>query len=166
MGYDFSFIDRKDTDCLKFDFTRERGHRDDCLSYWVADMDFKTAPEILESVHERVNHGIFGYTNIKDHYYETVAPWMKRHHGYEVRRKWLIETPGPDATYLLWIDCSALPYDDVELNRRIVEDANLWLDPGNIFGREGEMFQRINVATSREYLEKGLKALVENLLKP
>ena len=72
----------------------------------------------------------------------------------------------PDATYLLWIDCSALPYDDVELNRRIVEDANLWLDPGNIFGREGEMFQRINVATSREYLEKGLKALVENLLKP
>ena len=77
MGYDFSFIDRKDTDCLKFDFTRERGHRDDCLSYWVADMDFKTAPEILESVHERVNHGIFGYTNIKDHYYETVAAWMK-----------------------------------------------------------------------------------------
>ena len=67
MGYDFSFIDRKGTDCLKFDFTRERGHRDDCLSYWVADMDFKTAPEILESVHERVNHGIFGYTNIKDH---------------------------------------------------------------------------------------------------
>lgn len=52
------------------------------------------------------------------------------------------------------------------MNRRIVEDANLWLDPGNIFGREGEMFQRINVATSREYLEKGLKALVENLLKP
>lgn len=77
-------------------------------------MDFKTASEILESVHERVNHGIFGYTNIKDHY----------------------------------------------------EDANLWLDPGNIFGRVGEMFQRINVATSREYLEKGLKALVENLLKP
>lgn len=55
---------------------------------------------------------------------------------------------------------------DLELNRRIVEDANLWLDPGNIFGREGEMFQRINAATSREYLEKGLKALVENLLKP
>ena len=69
----------------------------------------------------------------------------------------------PEATYLLWIDCSSLCYDDAELNRRIKQDANLWLDPGNIFGAEGKMFQRINVATSREYLQRGLERFVEIL---
>lgn len=86
MSYDFSFVNRKNTDSLKFDFTKERGHKEDCLSYWVADMDFKTAPEILEALHERVDHGVFGYTNIKSHYFEAVSAWMKNHHQYEVKR--------------------------------------------------------------------------------
>ena len=392
MAYDFSKVERKNTDCLKFDFAVERGHKADCLSYWVADMDFKTAPEILEALHKRVEHGVFGYTAIKPHYVEAVRNWVKTHHNYDIKSEWLIETPGvvfaiaaavrafsdkgdgvliqspvyypfsntiknlerklvssplvwkkdengfgswqidfddfeqkikqenvklfslcnphnpggrvwtkteleriadiciknsvivfsdeihsdfvwepnrhtvfasiskeaeaitvtatspsktfnlaglqvsnifisditlrhkfmlernrtgydepnilgltaceasytsgdawlkecknyifenlcfasdflnssglplkaavPEGTYLLWVDCSALPFDDAELNRRLTENGNLWLDPGNIFGKEGEMFQRINVATSREYLEKGLRSFVESL---
>ncbi len=391
--YDFSSQNRYNTDCLKFDFTLERGHKSNCLSYWVADMDFKTAPEILDAIHLRTDHGIFGYTNIKPHYFEAVAGWIKTAHNYNVKREWLVETPGvvyalataikaltepkdgviflspvyypfsmavknagrrlvssslkwqknsggdgrfhidfedfehqvktqkvklflfcnphnpggvcwskdelsrlaeiclkykvivfsdeihsdfiwsgnkhtvfaslspeieditvtatapsktfnlaglqvsnifisnkklrekfkkekyntgydepnvlgltaceaaytkgkpwlneckaflesnlefaadfinqngkglihaakPQATYLLWVDCSGLPFDDQEQNRRITQ-ANLWLDPGNIFGHEGENFQRINVATSREYLEKGLKAFIHALI--
>lgn len=79
--------------------------------------------------------------------------------------KGLIHATKPEATYLLWIDCTSLPFDDEEQNRRITEEANLWLDPGNIFGKEGQGFQRINVATSREYLEKGLEAFVRVLTK-
>ncbi len=392
--YNFESEDRYNTDCIKFDFTRERNHREDCLSYWVADMDFKTAPEIVEDLHRRVEHGIFGYTNIKPHYFEAVRNWLREQHGYGVERAELVETPGvvfaivtairaftgegesvltltpvyypftnsirntrrklvssaliwkrntetgdgkyeidfvdfenkiadnnvklfllcnphnpggrswtreelsmmadicsrhnvivfsdeihadfvwkpnihtvfatvspeaeqisvtatspsktfnlaglqvsnifiknrdlfkkykternntgydepsalgltacesaytrglewhkacrghiesnlefaveyinrnsggllhaakPEATYLLWVDCSALPFDDAEQNRRITEDGNLWLDPGNVFGTDGENFQRINVATGREYLEKGLAAFVRAL---
>lgn len=391
--YDFTAQNRYNTDCLKFDFTQERGHKADCLSYWVADMDFKTAPEILDALHQRVEHGIFGYTNIKQHYFDAVSNWIKTTQNYDVKREWLVETPGvvfalataikaltepedgviflspvyypfsmtvknagrklvssslkwqkqsnddgrfeidfkdfehqiktknvklfllcnphnpggicwskdelsrlaeiclkynvlvfsdeihsdfvwsgcshtvfaslspeaenitvtatapsktfnlaglqvsnifiankklrekfkaerfntgydepnilgltaceaaytkgqnwlkeckayiqsnleyaagyinkngkglihaarPQATYLLWVDCSNLPYDDKEQNRRLLE-ANLWLDPGNIFGKEGENFQRINAATSREYLQKGLEAFVKALI--
>ena len=94
MSYDFVFVDRKNTDCLKFDFAKERGYKEDCLSYWVADMDFKTAPEILSAIHNRVEHGIFGYTGYKDHYFEAVAQWIKNNHSYDVKREWLVETPG------------------------------------------------------------------------
>ena len=94
MEYDFSRVERRGTDCLKFDFAHERGKRKDCLSYWVADMDFKTAPEVLDELHKRVDHGVFGYTNIKRPYFDAVARWQKAHFGYEVRREWMVETPG------------------------------------------------------------------------
>ena len=94
MEYDFTRVDRRGTDCLKFDFASERGKREGCLSYWVADMDFKTAPEVLDALHKRVDHGVFGYTNIKRPYFDAVARWQKEHFGYEVRREWLVETPG------------------------------------------------------------------------
>lgn len=94
MEYDFSRVERRGTDCLKFDFAPERGKRKDCLSYWVADMDFKTAPEVLDELHKRVDHGIFGYTNIKRPYFDAVAKWQSEHFGYEVRREWMVETPG------------------------------------------------------------------------
>lgn len=94
MEYDFSRVERRGTDCLKFDFAPERGKREDCLSYWVADMDFKTAPEVLDELHKRVDHGIFGYTNIKRPYFDAVASWQSEHFGYEVRREWMVETPG------------------------------------------------------------------------
>ena len=95
MAYDFDTpVDRYGTDCIKFDFAVERGHPMDSLSYWVADMDFKTAPEILDALKARIDHGIFGYTNIKAHYFDAVRLWVKKHYNYTVHRPWLIETPG------------------------------------------------------------------------
>lgn len=93
--YDFDTpVDRYGTDCIKFDFAVERKHPIDTLSYWVADMDFRTAPEILDALRARIDHGIFGYTNIKPHYFEAVRLWMLRHYDYAVERRWLVETPG------------------------------------------------------------------------
>ena len=49
MEYDFNKVtDRRGTNCLKYDFAKERGKREDVLPLWVADMDFQTAPCILE----------------------------------------------------------------------------------------------------------------------
>ncbi len=95
MTYDFDTItDRKDTDCLKYDFTSERHVPEDVHSYWIADMDFPTAPAITEAIIKRAQHGIFGYTDVKNHYYEAVASWYTTRFGYTPARSSLVVTPG------------------------------------------------------------------------
>ncbi len=95
MKYDFDqIIDRKNTNSLKYDFARERGMREDALPLWVADMDFQTAPEILERLHHAVDHGIFGYTESKEPYFNAIKHWLETYHHWEVKRNWLIKTPG------------------------------------------------------------------------
>lgn len=95
MRYDFDkIIDRNGTDCLKYDFKAERGLPEDVLSMWVADMDFETAPEILDALHTRTNHGIFGYTNTKADFAGIVCDWFEKHYGYRYSEKWMVKTPG------------------------------------------------------------------------
>ncbi len=87
-------IDRKNTDCLKYDFAARRGRPADVLPLWVADMDFRTSSRILDAIAERTAHGIFGYTETGEQYFEAVAGWLMRHHQMEVRPEWLVKTPG------------------------------------------------------------------------
>ena len=95
MTYDFdSVIDRHGTACLKFDFAEERHRPADALSYWVADMDFPTAPEVIDALSARVANGIFGYTDVKPPYFEAVQAWYRGQFGYTVQRPWLVVTPG------------------------------------------------------------------------
>ena len=88
------YIERHGTDCLKFDFAARRGYPEDVLSLWVADMDFKTSSYIEDAVIERTRHGIFGYTETGEAYFNAVASWMKKHHDWDVKINWLIKTPG------------------------------------------------------------------------
>lgn len=89
-----TIIDRKNTDCLKYDFAKRRGMPEDVLPLWVADMDFKTSSYVEDALAERARHGIFGYSESQTPYFEIVRDWMKRHHGWEVKEPWLIKTPG------------------------------------------------------------------------
>lgn len=95
MKFDFDTVEnRYGTNCLKYDFALERGKNKDILPLWVADMDFKTAPAILEKLEQVVKHGIFGYSEGKEDYFLAVSRWYKEHFEWEVRRNWLIRTPG------------------------------------------------------------------------
>lgn len=87
-------IERKNTDCLKYDFSEKRGMPKDILPFWVADMDFKVSSYIEDALIERVRHGIFGYSEVQTPYFETVRDWMKKHHNWEPQEKWLLKTPG------------------------------------------------------------------------
>ena len=87
-------VERRDTDCLKFDFAERRGRPKDILPLWVADMDFPTSRRILNAIHQRVEHGIFGYTESRESYFEAVSDWLATKHGWEVKRQWLVKTPG------------------------------------------------------------------------
>ena len=87
-------IDRKNTSCIKYDFTVQRGKPEGILPLWVADMDFKAPQPVLDALKDRVEHGIFGYSEGKEEYFEAVQDWMNRRHGWSVERKWLVKTPG------------------------------------------------------------------------
>lgn len=87
-------IDRRGTDCLKYDFAVKRGKPADVLPLWVADMDFKTSSYVEDALIARSRQGIFGYTESTEDYFEALAGWMKRHHSWEIREEWLIKTPG------------------------------------------------------------------------
>ncbi|MGN0484452.1 MAG: MalY/PatB family protein [Lachnospiraceae bacterium] len=89
-----SIIDRKDTNCLKYDFAVRRGMPEDVLPLWVADMDFKTSSYVQEALHKVVEHGIYGYSEVQQDYFEALSNWMKAHHDWEVCERWLIKTPG------------------------------------------------------------------------
>lgn len=89
-----SVIERKNTDCLKYDFAKRRGRPEGVLPLWVADMDFRTSEKILDAIEARVRHGIFGYTESRESYFEAVAGWMRKKHGWEVQESWLVKTPG------------------------------------------------------------------------
>lgn len=86
-------ISRANTDSIKYDFAIEFGKKEDVIPLWVADMDFKTSERILEEIQKRVAHGIFGYTETKNSYFEAVANWMKEKHHWEVQPEWLVKTP-------------------------------------------------------------------------
>ena len=95
VTYDFDeVIDRRNTDCLKYDFAVQRGRPKDVLPFWVADMDFSIAQEIEDALVKRCQHGIFGYSEATDGYFAALQNWYLKHFNWQVQRPWLIKTPG------------------------------------------------------------------------
>jgi cystathionine beta-lyase len=95
MRYDFDLItDRKNTNSLKYDFAAERGMPAGVIPMWVADMDFPTPPEVIADIESAVKHGIFGYTEAKDDYYDAVIDWFGSRFGYAVKKDEIVKTPG------------------------------------------------------------------------
>lgn len=89
-----TIINRKNSHSLKYDFAAERGKKENILPLWVADMDFKVAPEITEALEKGIRHGIYGYSESKTDYFKAVQKWFLEKHNYEVKEEWMIKTPG------------------------------------------------------------------------
>lgn len=68
---------------------------------WVADMDFRTAPPVVEALKKRVEHGIFGYVCVLDAYYEAVVNWFARRHAWRMEKSGLFIPPVLCRQYLL-----------------------------------------------------------------
>ena len=95
MKYDFNkIINRNNTKSLKYDFAKERNMPEDLLPLWVADMDFQTSPEIIEALNKAVSHGIYGYSEGKEEYFDAVYNWYNDNFNWQVKKEWLIKTPG------------------------------------------------------------------------
>lgn len=110
MKYDFDEqISRRGTDSYKWD-SAESEH---VLPMWVADMDFHTAPAIVDALRRRIEHGIFGYTRVPDSYYEAVTGWFARRHDWAIDREWIIYTSGVVPAVSATIKALTVPGDKV-----------------------------------------------------
>ena len=95
MSYNFNKItDRRNTGAVKIDLAVARGKPADVLSLWVADMDFPTSPVILEALHKKIDHGIFGYSCPDEAFHNALAAWMKNEHNFTFDRREMVSTPG------------------------------------------------------------------------
>ncbi len=95
MAFDFDkVVDRRGTNCLKYDFALERGKHEGILPFWVADMDFETAPAVVERLQKTVAGGIYGYTDTKEDYDQAIINWYEKYFHWSPKREWLIKTPG------------------------------------------------------------------------
>jgi len=95
VNYNFDeIIDRKNTNSLKYDFIKERGMPEGILPLWVADIDFKIPPDAMFEILERTNHGIFGYSDPKEDYFQAVQNWFFNGFGYNSNPEWIVITPG------------------------------------------------------------------------
>lgn len=109
MKYDFDkTIDRRATNSYKWDSAPEG-----VLPMWVADMDFRTAPAIIDALQKRVAHGIFGYTRVPDAYYDAVTSWFSRRHGWNIDRELIIYTSGVVPAVSAVIKALTVPGDKV-----------------------------------------------------
>jgi len=90
MQYNFDeVIDRRGTNSVKWDLCAP-----DVLPMWVADMDFRTAPVIAQSLQKTISTGIYGYSLIPDAFYEAIISWWIKQHNFTIQKEWLLATTG------------------------------------------------------------------------
>jgi cystathionine beta-lyase len=114
MKYNFDkIIDRRNTECIKWDMLEEVFGDKDVMPMWVADMDFEVAKPISDAIKKRVEHSIYGYSTKGSGYYDAIINWMKKRHNWDVKKEWISYTPGivPALSYI--VRTFAQPGDEV-----------------------------------------------------
>ena len=110
MKYNFDeIIPRRNTNSYKWDTAVS----DSILPFWVADMDFRTAPPVIKALEKRVQHGIFGYTKVPQAYYDAVTGWFERHHNFTYLKEWTLYTTGVVPALSAIIKALTVPGDKV-----------------------------------------------------
>jgi cystathionine beta-lyase len=87
-------VAREGTDCIKYDRRLETFGSKDIIPMWVADMDFKCPDFVLDSIHKRIEHEIFGYSYRPAEYYLSIINWIKIRHNWKVEKEWISFCPG------------------------------------------------------------------------
>lgn len=82
-------IERRNTNCMKWDGMQPIYGSDDLLPLWVADMDFRPPQQVIDALREKVDHGIFGYTLISEQAKDSVVQWVQNRHDWSIKKDWL-----------------------------------------------------------------------------
>lgn len=110
------YIERKDTDSVKWDGLESTFGSDGLLPLWVADMDFRVDEKIRKAVSEYMDRGIYGYYAVPDSYYEAFIDWEQEEHGLKVERDWIRYSPGVVSGFNFALQVLTEPGDAVIVN--------------------------------------------------
>ena len=119
MKYNFDqVIDRRGTNCVKWDeeppvSSHLAPRTSNLVSMWIADMDFAVCPAIIDALKKRLEHPVFGYTEVPQSYYDAVKEWNQRRHNWTVERQHIIYTSGVVPAISACIKAVTLPGDKV-----------------------------------------------------
>jgi cystathionine beta-lyase len=95
LSFDFdTVIPREQTASVKWDGRGNYFGTKDVLPMWVADMDFAVPEAVSRAVQARAGHPVFGYTLATDSVYEALIDWLKKRHGWDIQKEWIIFSPG------------------------------------------------------------------------
>ena len=83
------YVDRRNTNCNKWDGQQKMFGEEGLHAMWVADMDFRVPECVVSAIREYVESGVYGYYKIPDAYYQAFIDWEREHHGYEVKKEWI-----------------------------------------------------------------------------
>ena len=106
-------INRRGTKSLKYDFAAARGMPENALPLWLADMDFRAPEGVREALNARIEHGIFGYTEVDPNYIQAVQDWFDTHFGWRPAAESLVVTPGVVFALAMAIRAYSRPGDGI-----------------------------------------------------
>ena len=126
-------VERRGTHCEKWDGLKRYFGRDDLIAMWVADMDFRTVPEVVEALTERAKHAIYGYTENGEDERQAEADWLLRRHGLTIKTDWILYSPGVVDSLFFCVDALTGPDDAVLIQPPVYGP---FYRAANLFGRK------------------------------
>ncbi|PNR97846.1 cystathionine beta-lyase [Petrotoga mexicana DSM 14811] len=158
MKYNFDeIVDRKPTESVKWNGVKKLYGRDDVIPMWVADMDFKSPPDVIEALKKRAEHGIFGYPMLDDYYFDPFINWIETRHGSEVKKEWIVTTDGVVDALKVAILAYSKPGDNVVIQTPVYYPFyNIIKSNGRMIIKNSLKFENRNYSMDFDDLEKKL----------
>ena len=157
-------VERRGTHSLKYDFAEERGRKKEILPLWVADMDFKTSSFVQEALIRQAEHGIYGYTESDQEYYDAVSSWMERRHGWKIDKEWITKTPGIVFALAMAVKAYTEPGDYILIQdpvyypfREVIESNDRKVAANILIRKEDGSYAIDFEDFERQIVEKGVK---------
>ncbi len=112
--YDFDqIINRKGTDCIKYDAMEKFWGTSDAFPMWVADMDFKTPDFIIDALKKRLEHEILGYGFKSERHFTSIKNWLDKRHNFNVNKDQISSSPGVVTGFSMAIQQFTNPGDEI-----------------------------------------------------
>lgn len=115
-AYFDQYTERRGTRSIKWDGCNEKFGVDpsvDMVPMWIADMDFRCPPEVIQAVTAKAQEGIYGYCVKPDSFYDAIISWVKRRYHWDIKKEWIIFTPGVIPGFTLAIQAFTAPGDGI-----------------------------------------------------
>lgn len=108
-----TYVERKGTGSVKYDFPEQFGKSKELMPLWIADMDFKAPQPVLDALAEKSRYGVFGYTDSMEEYFQALYGWFEKYHDWKVEQNWLVKVPGVVFAFSMAIRALSEPGDSV-----------------------------------------------------